>query len=302
MTIESVTYISDLNASYPAAGDAKSEGDDHIRNIKTGIKTTFPNISGAVTPTHTELNYVDGVTSAIQTQLDAKSPIASPTFTGGAGFGEAAPSNTRVNILNFGTSTTAGANTSALRLTGGGVGEDVSLVFTDGSTWNSYIGAADSGELYFSVTGSSTFGKKLAIATDGRLYGTALHNTGTVTGTTNQYIASGTYTPTGSAGTNVSAVTPRACQWMRVGNVVTVSGAASVDANTAGSAATFTLTLPIAADFTTAYQLGGTAVDPAGARYAVYSDATNNVANFETGAAGSASAQDTWFSFTYVVV
>ena len=76
MTVESVTYISDLNASYPASGDAKSEGDDHIRNLKTGIKTTFPNISGAVTPTHTELNYVDGVTSAIQTQLDAKIPLA----------------------------------------------------------------------------------------------------------------------------------------------------------------------------------------------------------------------------------
>jgi len=35
-----------------------------------------------VTATETELNYVDGVTSAIQTQLDAKAPLASPTFSG----------------------------------------------------------------------------------------------------------------------------------------------------------------------------------------------------------------------------
>ena len=35
-----------------------------------------------LTPTVTELNYVDGVTSAIQTQLNAKAPAASPTFTG----------------------------------------------------------------------------------------------------------------------------------------------------------------------------------------------------------------------------
>ena len=35
-----------------------------------------------VTTSSTELNYVDGVTSAIQTQLDAKAPLASPTFTG----------------------------------------------------------------------------------------------------------------------------------------------------------------------------------------------------------------------------
>jgi len=31
---------------------------------------------------NTELGYLDGVTSAIQTQIDSKSPIASPTFTG----------------------------------------------------------------------------------------------------------------------------------------------------------------------------------------------------------------------------
>lgn len=70
MTVESATYISDLNASYPAAGDAKSEGDNHLRLLKTTVKATFPNVTGAVTPTHTELNYVDGVTSPIQTQID----------------------------------------------------------------------------------------------------------------------------------------------------------------------------------------------------------------------------------------
>lgn len=34
------------------------------------------------TATITELNYIDGVTSAIQTQLDAKAPLASPSLTG----------------------------------------------------------------------------------------------------------------------------------------------------------------------------------------------------------------------------
>ncbi len=36
----------------------------------------------AATTTSTEIGYVNGVTSAIQTQLNAKSPSASPTFTG----------------------------------------------------------------------------------------------------------------------------------------------------------------------------------------------------------------------------
>jgi hypothetical protein len=40
------------------------------------------NILDGATLTTTELNYVDGVTSAIQTQIDTKAPIASPTFTG----------------------------------------------------------------------------------------------------------------------------------------------------------------------------------------------------------------------------
>lgn len=82
MGLESATYISDLVSTNPAAGDAKSQGDDHIRLLKSAILNTFPSITGAVTPTHTELNYVDGVTSAIQTQIDAKGAIAGQTWTG----------------------------------------------------------------------------------------------------------------------------------------------------------------------------------------------------------------------------
>ena len=40
------------------------------------------NILDGVTATTAELNFSDGVTSNIQTQLDAKAPTASPTFTG----------------------------------------------------------------------------------------------------------------------------------------------------------------------------------------------------------------------------
>ncbi len=82
MALESTTYINGLVATNPTGTDARSQGDDHIRMVKSAVKTTFPNITGAVTPTHTELNYVDGVTSAVQTQLDAKAPLASPTLTG----------------------------------------------------------------------------------------------------------------------------------------------------------------------------------------------------------------------------
>ncbi len=75
MALESATYISDLVSTNPTGSDGKATGDDHIRLVKSTVKATFPNVAGAVTPTHTELNFVDGVTSAIQTQLNAKTDL-----------------------------------------------------------------------------------------------------------------------------------------------------------------------------------------------------------------------------------
>ncbi len=57
MSLETGTYISDLVATNPVnASDPMSQGDDHLRLIKSTLLTTFPNITGAVTATHTELN------------------------------------------------------------------------------------------------------------------------------------------------------------------------------------------------------------------------------------------------------
>jgi hypothetical protein len=46
------------------------------------IPTPFTLGAVSVTPTGTELNFVDGVTSAIQTQIDGKATLTGPTFTG----------------------------------------------------------------------------------------------------------------------------------------------------------------------------------------------------------------------------
>ena len=82
MAIETFEYIDDLNVANPTATDNVSEGDDHLRGLKTTLKNTFPNVTGAINATETELNYVDGVTSAIQTQLDTKlSSVADNSVT-----------------------------------------------------------------------------------------------------------------------------------------------------------------------------------------------------------------------------
>lgn len=87
MALETVTHISDLNPLNPTSGDPKSEGDNHVRNIKSALKTTFANITGAVTASHVELNLLAGKTS-IATQADinaAQFSTALPAQAGNAG-------------------------------------------------------------------------------------------------------------------------------------------------------------------------------------------------------------------------
>ena len=73
MTIETATYLSDLNSANPGASDAKAEGDDHMRLIKATVKATFPNFSGPVTATHTAINKIASglasVTNAFNTSV-----------------------------------------------------------------------------------------------------------------------------------------------------------------------------------------------------------------------------------------
>ena len=51
MALESGTYINSLVSTNPAATDGLSQADDHMRLIKSTIKNTFPNVSGAINAT-----------------------------------------------------------------------------------------------------------------------------------------------------------------------------------------------------------------------------------------------------------
>ena len=63
-------------------GDLTNDNWEAIDTLLGGVSATEFAILDGATVTTDELNYVSGVTSAIQTQLDTKSPIESPTFTG----------------------------------------------------------------------------------------------------------------------------------------------------------------------------------------------------------------------------
>jgi len=72
MAKETATYISQLVDTNPVASDSVSVGDDHLRMLKTVLKTQFSGLSGttAVTATEAEMNYLDIAT--LGTSADSK--------------------------------------------------------------------------------------------------------------------------------------------------------------------------------------------------------------------------------------
>ena len=65
MAKETATYISQLVATNPVASDSVSVGDDHLRMLKTVLKTQFSGLTGttAIASSEAELNILDGVTA-----------------------------------------------------------------------------------------------------------------------------------------------------------------------------------------------------------------------------------------------
>jgi hypothetical protein len=125
MPVDSATTIAALNTALPTAADPKSEGDDNFRHIKTVLKAAFPNVAGPVAASDVELSYVDGVTSSIQGQLDAKAGTASPAFSG----------TPTVPTATGGTSTTQAASTAFVQAAIATVNTQTATVLTlDAST------------------------------------------------------------------------------------------------------------------------------------------------------------------------
>lgn len=79
MALESGTYIDALVASNPVSTDGLAQADDHLRLIKSTIKSTFPGITGAVTATHGDLNGFDGRLTTVEAK-----PFGAVGIVGGA--------------------------------------------------------------------------------------------------------------------------------------------------------------------------------------------------------------------------
>lgn len=116
MGLETGNFISALNSNNPVgASDPKSQGDDHIRFTKAKILQTFPNITGAVTATHTEINYTVGLTGTTGTGKMVRD--AAPTFTGVVTFDDLSGDDITADDINADAIT---ANTVAATHSGNG--------------------------------------------------------------------------------------------------------------------------------------------------------------------------------------
>lgn len=408
MGLEVATFINQLVPTNPiGAVDPKSQGDDHLRLIKSTIQNTFPNITGAVTATHTRLSEIGGATQALFLDGSAVAPGVAFNGAGGANDGFYRLSDNRIGVslggvlsldiattfienkglyfgpngsianptYSFATRQSDGMYSVAANQVGfatngvrrvyiADVGSifDYPLFIPDGSAASpgmqfsghaigfyrigtNNVGIAVGGSLGLGVSSTAITAKSQVQAqignaglpsysfegnnTNGMFYnsgsssvnfavgGTSyvsissslinlvtpsfrvdgIHNGTLPAGATNQFIASGTYTPTISNTTNVQASTSGVCQWLRVGNVVTVSGVLQIDP-TAGGGTQFDVSLPIASSTT---QLGGTGAwntTPPADFVLIRSNGANAQFQFTAGTTANATLV---FQFTYLV-
>lgn len=115
-------------------------------------------------------------------------------------------------------------------------------------------------------------------------------------------LKSGTYTPTLTSVSNVTSTTQVACQYLRVGACVTVSGSLYVTPTAAASTGTqIGISLPVASNFANFYEAAGVSSDNNGISGNVAADATNNRAQLEF--LNTASGERlVVFHFTYQVI
>ena len=199
MAKETATYISQLVATNPVASDSVSVGDDHLRMLKTVLKTQFSGLSGttAITATEAEMNYLDIATlgtsadSKVLTQAsgvvtivgDVKITGTTPLLT----IGDAGAEDTTIvfdgNAKDFyialddsadklvvGEGSTVGTN-SILTITddtvtlGDGAAVDTSIVF-DGNAKDFYVALDDSADKLLIGEGSTVGTNPILSITD----------------------------------------------------------------------------------------------------------------------------------------
>lgn len=262
--LESVTHISDLNSAWPLGSDLASTSDDHIRNIKVALKTDFPNVNAAVTPTPAQFNQltsntftnaitVSGAGSSIKGALTVVVPASGATVNLGA------VDNASTVIVNDASATNG---YSALTLENAGVVRG-QIGLGSGVQTGAALGdlsVVSSTGTFRIGNGTSTF---LAIPSAGAIQGLGPVAAALVDMTPD----TGTFTITY---TGFTAGVTGTAQWSRIGKLVILnlpsatgtSNAATMTATGLPAAITPATNSPYIAASSIAFQNGGSAGNP----------------------------------------
>lgn len=117
------------------------------------------------------------------------------------------------------------------------------------------------------------------------------------------YAINGTYTPGLFNVANLTGSTAYSCQYLRVGNTVTVSGRVDVQPTAPAAATQLGIGLPVASNFGATEDCGGVAFASAvaGQGAGIRGDAANNRAEM-VWTSGDITNQPMYFTFTYEVI
>jgi hypothetical protein len=188
---------------------------------------------------------------------------------------------------------------------------------TDIPTISGTSGSGSNGFLQFYPAGS-TSGVKMALRRTGQLSLPSYTSSSAFTGTSvatlavtnagdvitiapQQVTSSGTYTPTWTGLANVTSVTAFSCQYMRVGDTVTVSGWVTIDPVSDNTPTSLSFSLPINSNTASVNFLNGTAVTQGGGAAASISGYGSNFGEFEV-IPSLDTAVNYSFHFTYRIV
>lgn len=167
MGLETATYINGLVDTNPTSSDNANQGDNHIRLLKSTIKNTFPNVTGAVTVSHSDLNTVTGKLDKAGGTMTGALTGTSATYSGtvtAAGFSGPVTGNVTGNAstatalqtarLINGTSFNGTANIS---FTTDATAEGTTNLYYTNARARAAVSATGTGLSYDSSTGVFTF-------------------------------------------------------------------------------------------------------------------------------------------------
>lgn len=193
-----------INGTAIGAGTASTGNFSTLSIGGTAITSTATelNLLDGVTATTAEINFIDGVTSNIQTQLDAKAPLASPSFTGTL-------ATAGLNLTGNGILGTNSSNTLQINST---TTFDLRPTFTAGTA--NQVQYLDGSKLLSGSSNMTFDGTKLTVA--------SFRNSGLTSGRI-------TYATTGGDLTDSANLTFN-------GSTLALTGISSIDANSSSAA------------------------------------------------------------------